>query len=29
MIALAGSWRLLRGERDQLNIDAEANLALQ
>jgi tRNA N6-adenosine threonylcarbamoyltransferase len=29
MIALAGSWRLLRGERDELNIDAEANLALQ
>jgi len=26
MIALAGSWRLLRGERDDLTIDAEANL---
>jgi tRNA N6-adenosine threonylcarbamoyltransferase len=29
MIALAGSWRLLRGERDRLDIDAEANLPLQ
>jgi len=28
MIALAGSWRLLRGERDDLGIDAEASLAL-
>ena len=28
MIALAGSYRLLRGERDPLTIDAEANLAL-
>ncbi len=28
MIALAGSCRLLRGERDSLAIDAEANLAL-
>jgi N6-L-threonylcarbamoyladenine synthase len=28
MIALAGSYRLLRGERDSLTIDAEANLAL-
>ena len=28
MIALAGSYRLLRGERDALTIDAEANLAL-
>ncbi len=28
MIALAGSYRLLRGERDELTIDAEANLAL-
>jgi N6-L-threonylcarbamoyladenine synthase len=28
MIALAGSYRLLRGERDTLAIDAEANLAL-
>src|SRR5271163_2370562 len=28
MIALAGSYRLLRGERDELNVDAEANLAL-
>lgn len=28
MIALAGSYRLLRGERDALSIDAEANLAL-
>jgi tRNA N6-adenosine threonylcarbamoyltransferase len=28
MIALAGSIRLLRGERDDLSIDAEANLAL-
>ncbi len=28
MIALAGSYRLLRGERDTLGIDAEANLAL-
>ncbi|HVA76502.1 MAG TPA: tRNA (adenosine(37)-N6)-threonylcarbamoyltransferase complex transferase subunit TsaD [Candidatus Binataceae bacterium] len=28
MIALAGSWRLLRGERDDLSIDAEANLRL-
>ncbi|HUO06208.1 MAG TPA: tRNA (adenosine(37)-N6)-threonylcarbamoyltransferase complex transferase subunit TsaD [Candidatus Binataceae bacterium] len=28
MIALAGGWRLLRGERDELTIDAEANLAL-
>jgi N6-L-threonylcarbamoyladenine synthase len=28
MIALAGSYRLLRGERDSLSIDAEANLAL-
>ncbi|HTY56817.1 MAG TPA: tRNA (adenosine(37)-N6)-threonylcarbamoyltransferase complex transferase subunit TsaD [Candidatus Binataceae bacterium] len=28
MIALAGSYRLLRGERDSLGIDAEANLPL-
>jgi len=28
MIALAGSYRLLRGERDALSIDAEANLPL-
>ncbi len=28
MIALAGSYRLLRGERDDFAIDAEANLAL-
>ena len=28
MIALAGSYRLIRGERDELSIDAEANLAL-
>ncbi len=28
MIAAAGSYRLLRGERDPLGIDAEANLAL-
>jgi N6-L-threonylcarbamoyladenine synthase len=28
MIALAGSYRLLRGERDPLTIDAEANLTL-
>jgi N6-L-threonylcarbamoyladenine synthase len=28
MIACAGSYRLLRGERDSLAIDAEANLAL-
>ena len=28
MIALAGSYRLMRGERDALTIDAEANLAL-
>ncbi len=28
MIAMAGSWRLLRGERDPLDIDAEANLPL-
>lgn len=28
MIAMAGSWRLLRGERDSLDIDAEANLPL-
>jgi N6-L-threonylcarbamoyladenine synthase len=28
MIALAGSYRLLRGERDPLTIDAEASLAL-
>ena len=28
MIAAAGSYRLLRGERDPLTIDAEANLAL-
>ena len=28
MIALAGSYRLLRGKRDALSIDAEANLAL-
>jgi N6-L-threonylcarbamoyladenine synthase len=28
MIALAGSYRLMRGERDSLSIDAEANLAL-
>ncbi len=28
MIALAGSYRLLHGERDPLTIDAEANLAL-
>jgi N6-L-threonylcarbamoyladenine synthase len=28
MIAMAGSYRLLRGERDPLTIDAEANLTL-
>lgn len=28
MIAMAGSWRLLRGARDPLNIDALANLSL-
>jgi N6-L-threonylcarbamoyladenine synthase len=28
MIALAGSYRLLGGERDPLDIDAEASLAL-
>ncbi len=28
MIALAGSWRLLRGERDPMSIDAAATLAL-
>ena len=28
MIAIAGSYRLLRGERDTFSIDAEANLAL-
>jgi N6-L-threonylcarbamoyladenine synthase len=28
MIAMAGSWRLMRGERDPMTIDAEANLAL-
>ena len=28
MIALAGSWRLLRGERDDLTIDAAASLPL-
>ncbi|MGH7815048.1 MAG: tRNA (adenosine(37)-N6)-threonylcarbamoyltransferase complex transferase subunit TsaD [Candidatus Binataceae bacterium] len=28
MIALAGGWRLLRGERGELTIDAEANWAL-
>ncbi len=28
MISLAGSYRLLRGERDSLGIDAEANLSL-
>jgi len=28
MIALAGSYRLMRGERDELSIDAEANLSL-
>ncbi len=28
MIALAGSYRLMRGERDPLSIDAEANLLL-
>ncbi len=28
MIAMAGSYRLLRGERDSLAIDAEANLSL-
>jgi len=28
MIAVAGGWRLMRGERDDLSIDAEANLAL-
>ncbi len=28
MIAMAGGWRLLRGERDSLDIDAEANLPL-
>ena len=28
MIALAGSYRLIRGERDELTIDAEANLSL-
>jgi N6-L-threonylcarbamoyladenine synthase len=28
MIAIAGSYRLLRGERDPFSIDAEANLAL-
>jgi len=28
MIAIAGSYRLLRGERDSFSIDAEANLSL-
>ena len=28
MIALAGGYRLLRGEHDALSIDAEANLSL-
>jgi N6-L-threonylcarbamoyladenine synthase len=28
MIAMAGSWRLLRGDRDSLDIDAAANLPL-
>ncbi len=28
MIAMAGSWRLLGGQRDSLDIDAEANLPL-
>jgi N6-L-threonylcarbamoyladenine synthase len=28
MIAMAGSWRLLRGESDSLDVDAEANLPL-
>jgi tRNA A37 threonylcarbamoyltransferase TsaD len=28
MIGMAGSYRLLRGERDSLVIDAEASLAL-
>jgi N6-L-threonylcarbamoyladenine synthase len=28
MIAMAGSWRLLRGDRDPLHLDAEASLAL-
>ncbi len=28
MIAMAGSYRLLRGERDRLDLDAEANLSL-
>ncbi|HVN64946.1 MAG TPA: tRNA (adenosine(37)-N6)-threonylcarbamoyltransferase complex transferase subunit TsaD, partial [Candidatus Binataceae bacterium] len=28
MIAIAGGWRLLRGDRDDLTIDAEANLPL-
>lgn len=28
MIAMAGSWRLLRAQRDSLDIDAEANLRL-
>ncbi len=28
MIAMAGSYRLLRGERDPLSLDAEANLSL-
>ena len=28
MIAMAGSYRLLRGERDRLDLDAEANLPL-
>ena len=28
MIAMAGGYRLMRGERDPLTIDAEANLAL-
>jgi N6-L-threonylcarbamoyladenine synthase len=28
MIALAGGWRLLRGDRDDLSIDAAANLPL-
>ncbi len=29
MIAMAGSWRLLRAQRDSLDIDAEANLPLR
>ena len=28
MIAMAGSYRLLRGERDSLGLDAEASLSL-